>query len=326
MHEHIFGDDAQFDQCHASTLVGSGDDRFLAAWFGGTEEGKNDVAIWSARRQGGQWSAPRRLAKVTELPHWNPALLAAPDGRIHLFFKVGSSTKVWQTWTMASDDGGETWSPPRELVVGDRGGRGPVKNKPIVLSDGAWLAGASLERKDGWDVFVDRSEDGGLSWQASDLVARDRENFPGDGVIQPTLWGSAPGRVHMLVRSSCGWICRSDSQDFGRTWTPLYKTDSPNNNSGIDLARLSDGALALICNPVGKDWGPRTPLSILLSFDNGETWPRRLDLETDPGEFSYPAIITTEDGLAVTYTWNRRRIAFWTGRAEDIPELPSSSQ
>ena len=324
MHEHIFGDEAPFDQCHASTLVQAGADRFLAAWFGGTEEGKNDVAIWSAEREGGGWSETRQLAKVADLPHWNPALLAAPDGRIYLFFKVGSATDVWQTWTIASDDGGRTWTPPRELVPGDLGGRGPVKNKPIVLSDGAWLAGASLEREEGWDVFADRSEDGGRSWQASALVAR--EDFPGDGVIQPTVWESAPGRVHMLVRSSCGWILRSDSQDFGRTWPPLYNTDLPNNNSGIDLVPLDDGALASICNPVGEDWGPRSPLSILLSVDNGRTWPRRLDLETDPGEFSYPAIIATPDGLAATYTWNRRRIAFWAGRAEDIPEVPSSGQ
>ena len=43
-------------------------------------------------------------------------------------------------------------------MPGDRGGRGPVKNKVIVLSDGTWLAGASLE-PDAWDVFVDRSGD-----------------------------------------------------------------------------------------------------------------------------------------------------------------------
>ena len=87
----------------------------------------------------------------------------------------------------------------------------------------------------------------------------------------------------MLVRSTCGQIGRSDSTDGGLSWSPLYPTELPNNNSGLDLARLKDGTLALICNPVAKE---RTPLYVLLSTDNSRTWPRRLDLEKKAGEFS----------------------------------------
>ena len=63
----------------------------------------------------------------------------------------------------------------------------------------------------------------------------------------------------------------------------------------------------------------RTPLSLLLSTDNGQTWPRRLDLETADGEYSYPAIIPTQVGMAITYTWKRERIAFWHGSVEQVP-------
>src|SRR5690606_35066739 len=153
----------------------------------------------------------------------NPALFAAPDGRVHLYFKVGRRIPGWSTWTLTSGDQGATWSEPRALVPDDLGGRGPVKNKPILLSDGTWLAGASLETEEGrWDVFVDRSEDGGQTWQASDLIPLDRNRCAGKGVIQPTLWESTPGHVHMLMRSTCGVICRSDSGDGGRTWSPIY--------------------------------------------------------------------------------------------------------
>jgi predicted neuraminidase len=72
---------------------------------------------------------------------------------------------------------------------------------------------------------------------------------------------------------------------------------------------MSDGTLALACNPVSGNWAARTPLSVLLSPDNGESWSERFDLESEPGEFSYPAIIEVEDGLMISYTWNRRRIA-----------------
>lgn len=46
----------------------------------------------------------------------------------------------------SSKDYGQTWSAPRELVNGNRGGRGPVRNKVIILSNGDWIAPTSTER------------------------------------------------------------------------------------------------------------------------------------------------------------------------------------
>jgi len=307
---HIFGNHRPFPSCHASSLVELADGRFLVVWFGGSREGADDVAIWSARGAQADWTPPRLVAKVEQSAHWNPVIFRAQDGRVHLWFKVGPQILAWRTYTAVSADEGESWSEPVPLVSGDAGGRGPVKNKPIVLGDGAWLAGASLETATHWDAFVDRSADGGVTWQRTPLIPLDRNRCGGKGVIQPTLWESAPGQVHMLLRSTCGRVCRSDSSDAGRTWTTITPTDLPNNNSGLDVARLPDGRLALICNPV--DTRDRTPLSLLISPDNGQTWPERIDLETDPGEYSYPAIIPTGDGgLAVTYTWRREHIV-WT--------------
>jgi predicted neuraminidase len=317
VHEHIFQDDRPFPACHASTLVQLPDNRFLAAWFGGTHEKHPDVGIWGAERREGRWSPPRLLAKVRQSPHWNPVLFADPAGRTHLFFKVGNEIPEWETWIMTLEDGGQSWSEPRELVPGDRGGRGPVKNKPILLSNGEWLAPASIETENGWDVFIDRSTDGGLSWEASGLL--DRSAVTGLGIIQPSLWESAPGQIHMLMRSTAGAVFRSDSADYGQTWRPAYPTDLPNNNSGLDLAKLHDGTLALVFNPVAGNWAARTPLRLALSFDNGESWPRALDIETEAGEYSYPAIIPTAVGMAITYTWRRERIAFWMGSIERIP-------
>ncbi len=61
---------------------------------------------------------------------------------MHLWFKVGPQIPAWRTYTAVSTDEGESWSEPAPLVPGDAGGRGPVKNKPLILGDGAWLAGA----------------------------------------------------------------------------------------------------------------------------------------------------------------------------------------
>ena len=138
------------------------------------------------------------------------------------------------------------------------------------------------------------------------------------GMIQPTLWQDASKQLHMLMRSSEGCIFRSGwDKEIGK-WGEAYPTALPNNNCGIDLARLSDGRLVLVYNPVSGNWAARTPIAFSVSADNGTTWsePQILDYvpcETNQeyAEFSYPAIIAEDSDVYLTYTWKRRTIAFW---------------
>ena len=317
----VFGDDRPFAECHASTVVQTAGGALLCAWFGGTKEKDPDVSVWMSRFDGQSWSKPERTAKVEQSAHWNPVLFRDAENTISLFFKVGVDEAHWRTcWSQSRDDG-TTWSPPVELVPGDIGGRGPVKNKPIILADGAWLAPASVERTEGrreiWKAFADRSVDGGKTWKrALDFAvpAEGGRYFLGPGAIQPTLWESAPGKVHALLRTGAGVVWRTDSEDGGLTWTEVYATDLPNNNSGIDALRLDDGRVVLVYNPVGKNWGPRTPLDLAASSDNGKTWTTVAHLEDDPdqeSEYSYPTVVRTKDGIAVCYTWRRERIRCW---------------
>lgn len=306
-------------ECHASTLCSLADGALLAAWFSGTKEGATDVGIWSSRRESGGWSAPVEAARHPGIPCWNP-VLHTEDDTILCFYKIGRSPRNWNTMVVISEDRGTSWSSPRELVAGAQVPRGPVKNKLLVRDDGVWLAPASIEEDDRWDAFVDISTDRGASWRKSRPVPIDHTGFAGKGVIQPTLWQTADRSIHMLLRSTSGHICRSDSVDGGESWSPVSETRLPNNNSGIDLARGKNGVLALAYNPISGDWAPRSTLAIARSFDDGASFdPPWIIEQTDPDspppqaarvEYSYPAIIATETGFALTYTWNRASIAY----------------
>ncbi len=122
----------------------------------------------------------------------------------------------------------------------------------------------------------------------------------------------------MLLRSSEGQIYRADSADYGKSWGSAYPTGLPNNNSGIDVVRCEDGLLFLCMNPVGENWGKRTPIVLLASADNGETWQEEAVLENTPGEYSYPSIIADGRKIYVTYTFDRKSIAFWEFMRKEV--------
>ena len=146
---------------HASTVLKLKDGSVLAAWFGGTKEKDGDVRIWIARRNTEGWERPYQLESGIDKAHWNPVLFEKKSGEICLYYKVGDEIKDWKTYVASSFDGGKSFSSSRELVEGDVGGRGPVKNKPIYLSNGTLIAPASDESTPAWYAFMDLSEDDG---------------------------------------------------------------------------------------------------------------------------------------------------------------------
>ncbi len=403
--EFIFDEPTPVPECHASTILKLDNGNILAAWFGGTKEAHMDTLIWVSLRENGRWSPPRPVTPEVSVQHWNPVLFQRADGSILLFYKLGYPISQWHTRVIASTDGGKTWSMPNELVPGDRtGGRGPVKNKCLRLSDGRILAPGSTEDLP-WRCFIDASDDDGETWikrpiavgaphgneifliqptlwehPAGHIHALMRSNrgriFRSDSsdfgenwvgaphgneifLIQPTLWEHPAGHIHALMRSNRGRIFRSDSSDFGENWSPAMPTDMPNNNSGIDCVRMESGSIVLAYNPVGENWGARCPLSIAVSHDDGATFQRVMDIETEPcpsgycypaivadgcklnwgarcplsiavshddgatfqrvmdietepcpSGYCYPAIVADGCKLYLSYTWNRRKIAF----------------
>ncbi|MCL2815769.1 MAG: exo-alpha-sialidase [Oscillospiraceae bacterium] len=295
--------------CHAST-VAFFEGSLYAAWFGGRQEGANDVAIWLSIKEGDRWEIPKKMSVVENIPHWNPVLFCG-GGKLFLYYKKGFEIPEWQTFYRVLEKG--VWSGETELVPNDKGGRGPVKNKPVRLKNGLILAPASLEsaseppagananNANKWNAFIDISSDG-VNWQAQNPISADVN------LIQPSIWETDEG-VHAFMRSDAGAVYRSDSTDGGVSWNRAYGTNLPNNNSGLDAVYVS-GGLYVVYNPVKKNWGARTPLVISKSGDNGKTWSETAVLEDSKGEYSYPSIIEADGFLHVVYTYRRESVMY----------------
>ncbi len=310
-------DTPPYPASHASTIAETPSHALVAAWFGGSKEGAPDVTIWVARRQNGKWSTPVSVADGVQADGprhaaWNPVLFQAPAGDLYLFYKAGPNPAGWWGMVMTSKDEGRTWGQPQRLPDGILG---PIKNKPVVLADGSWLAGSSVETNPGgvphWCVHFEISHDQGRSWTRTADVATPL----GIDAIQPSVLFHKDGALEAVMRTRQGALAMTWSRDRGRTWSALAAIDLPNPNSGTDAVTLADGRQLIVYNPSAHSpdtpgQGPRWPLAIALS-DDGVTWRPVLTLEDKPlpNGYAYPAVIQTADGLVhITYTWDRRRI------------------
>ncbi len=326
--------------CHASTVAET-KDGLVTAWFGGTYEKHPDVGIWFSRHINGKWSAPVEVANGVESPEkrypcWNPILFQPhlspsprrggpgrgavgekkADGQesplpspsplgegarqplpLMLFYKVGPSPDTWWGMLITSDDAGRTWSKPRRLPDGILG---PIKNKPIQLPNGDILSGTSSEHA-GWRVHFERSSDLGQTWTASAPINDGKQI----GAIQPSFLVHKDGRLQAVGRTQQKFVFEVSSTDGAQTWGPLTLTSLPNPNAGTDAVTLADGRHLIVYNHTPRG---RSPLNVALSTD-GKEWQAALVLESEPGEYSYPAVIQTSDGLVhITYTWKRKLV------------------
>jgi len=286
---------------HASTIEASGN-RLVAAWFGGSLESRPDVCILVSMNDGSGWSAPVEIANGEQedgrrYACWNPVLFELEKGPLLLFYKVGKNPRTWWGMCIRSGDCGRTWGVPQRLPEGILG---PSKNKPVQLANGDLLSPSSNE-VDGWRVHLERSTGSGEAW--------DRIGPINDGkrvaAIQPSVLTHADGSLQILCRSKHGRIAESWSSDGGNTWSEMQLVSLPNPNSGTDAVSLADGRQLLVYN---RSTRRRSHLTIALSRD-GRVWQDALILERGSGEYSYPAVIQTGDGLVhLTYSWNLSRI------------------
>ena len=238
-----------------------------------------------------------------------------------------------------SEDGGATWGAAVPLFTEDGAF---TKNQLLRSGDGAqWLLpmyytprGQSA-RESQYSV-VKRSADL-KTWEEVEMTGTRGK------LVQPSVVRLGPLRLRAFLRSrAADHIYASDSDDDGKTWGEPWATVLPNNNSGIQAAKLRSGNLAIVFNNLRGDCG-RWPLTIALSGDDGATFFAARDLEPSVrlpdafkvgpdfcstpddeypevpgdlyeyvgGEYSYPSIVQDGDGLIhVSYTFRRASIRY----------------
>ncbi|MCA9214716.1 MAG: exo-alpha-sialidase [Planctomycetales bacterium] len=174
-----------------------------------------------------------------------------------------------------------------------------TRTQPIVLPSGRILLPLY---SDGFNVsLMGISDDDGNIWKPSLPIV-------GLGPIQPAIVQRKDGTVVAYCRDSGGKpnrVMMATSKDDGLTWSAATDTDIPNPGSSLEVISLNDGTWLMICNDTEKG---RHRLTIMLSNDEGKTWPTKRTVEPSDSEgrsFGYPSMIQTRDGnIHLTYSYS----------------------
>lgn len=295
-------------QNHAAFLARS-EDGLSCLWFGGSLEGKADISIYRATLTESGWGAVEQISDDPERSEQNPVEFNTPDGR-RLYLHTAQPGGNQDACVVRMR---ETGRAPRDLPLPSGTFiRGPV----TVRADGAWLLPLfrCVSRPgEKWTGSHDTaalaiSKDQGRTWSEVEV--------PGSiGSVHMTLVPLGGERLAAFYRRrQADFVCRSESSDGGESWSAPEPTDVPNNNSSISVIRLSDGRIAMACNPVnaemhpearrtglydelGEDddrpqatggcnpvWGvPRAPMTLCFSDDDGRSFPQWIVVEQGPG-------------------------------------------
>ncbi len=141
-----------------------------------------------------------------------------------------------------------------------------------------------------WVSFSIYSDDEGKTWKKSNIIDIGGRGHH-SGAMEPTLAELSDGRLLMLIRTNLDWFWQAISEDGGRYWRTIMRSNIDASSAPGYLLRLSDGKLMLAwnrLNPEGRkfprgipnsDCGEeinsswhREELSISFSRNDGKTW------------------------------------------------------
>jgi predicted neuraminidase len=321
---------------HASTIE-FWDDHPVFAWFGGTREGAEDVAIFVNNLHGTDETIT--IGARDRMPRWNPILFAYDD-RLYLFEKAGVFCDRWQTYIHDITE----WAPNEpEKSIRQRavtlpcGLNGPVKTRPIqetgLSEEGDIICGSAVETFSDWTSYFEHFSIKDGEWEflsrSKPIAVKEKRSYSANGrygvslgIIQPALWYDDRKGVQSFFRSSHGLpnLYYTYSDFRGKVHGP-FETNLPNPNSGVDVVYTND-RLFLVSNPSSD---LRNPLVIQEIRKKSDTEWEIIDTvtiresidEADRGtcisqELSYPYMVEHDGKLHLVYTYGRTKIEYVT--------------
>ena len=326
---------------HASSLIPLSDKHpgtVAAFWFAGARESAPDVQIALSYfdRQTAQWTPAKfvvnRHVLAQQLGYGvrrlgNPVAWLDSSNRIHLFV-VGTGLGGWAASRIIHlvQDGDIHDLDNLRFIP-----RGAiplswfwntshlVRNAPMPLSAGGMVLPVHFELGIKYPMLAWFSDDG--EFMGTRRISSRRN------LLQPTVVPMSGSHwiSYMRMKGGAKKIAVAESRDAGKTWHDLPDLDRQNPDAAVSVLALGDGMLIMAENPSSSS---RQELILTRSSD-GRSWVKAQVLEQGkPGEeYSYPYKVVVDNFLWVSYTNQRKEIAYQrfaiTGPSTENPDSES---
>ncbi len=220
--------------------------------------------------------------------------------------------KTWISTFIRTGNNGEKWE-----IVGEIGKKENVRlHQPTVveLDNGSLLA--YMRSWEGY-IYKTRSSDNGKTWDAAEPTSLLNNN---SGIDMVRLKSG----ILILAFNPRGLGKSGDTvvdQTLKKTRADEYTVNNLCLQDDLQIGNIAGkgNVQKQEVSEIYPQWGPRTPLSLAVSGDDGESWTIKMDLETEDGEFSYPAIIQgVNRRIHVVYTYNRTYIKYVSFYEEEL--------
>jgi sialidase-1 len=206
---------------------------------------------------------------------------------------------VLPTYSCRSTDDGKTWETPVKL---SDPWCGCIHSMIQMKSGRIVLVGQEIIPQWRHATVMWASDDLGKSWQRGDVLDYGVGTHDHAGSLEGTVIERKDGSLYLLLRTESGFLWEATSRD-GLKWTGLQTTKIASVTCCPQLARLSDGRIALLWNAPPrhdpKNGSSRVELSLAFSDDEAATWSKPVIVAANyatGSRVSYPYLYERKPG------------------------------
>ena len=280
-------------------------------WYSGSGSDHDPARLVAIRSddEGDTWSEPKVVQEnIGEMNVMSASMVRTARDKILLTYIRIDTNRLANLWVKESTDEGKTWSSPLPISHGKAGVIYTVNSAAIRLRSGrvvlaAYGSPSSWQKDEHYLAFSYYTDDEGVNWTKSS----NQVDCPLRGAMEPEIEQLSDGRIMMMIRTQTTKLYQAYSDDQGKTWTPAKATTITHPEAPVQLQRVpGSNDLILLWNnavvPGADHQGPRRPLTMAISRDDGRTWEnvRSID-QSESGSYCYATMAFLRDTIHLAY-------------------------